>query len=112
MPSAATTPSAVRWSGLTAAGRRWAIHSRTRASGVAKMKCLLRGEQCRALHRRERLRYHTEVLREGLALRGPARVIRATQDRRGVDRRGDDRSERRFEQLAPMLRHLERAARS
>ena len=43
MPIDASTPSAVRWSGFTARGRRRAIQSRTRASGTASRNFLLRG---------------------------------------------------------------------
>src|SRR3954463_3724639 len=43
MPAAATTPSAVRGSGITRAGRRRAIDSSTRCSGRARRNVFWRG---------------------------------------------------------------------
>src|SRR5918998_6071163 len=43
MPTAARTPRAVMWSGITRAGRRRAIHSSTRPSARARTNSLLRG---------------------------------------------------------------------
>src|SRR4051812_39847358 len=64
MPNAATTPRIVMWSGVTRAGMRRAIQSRTRASGAASRKVFWRAVMTELLVDRRSTR-HTRCRTRG-----------------------------------------------